>query len=93
MVEQACRAVAVMSEPSFTSRTRLFVEKIQFAIHKVQQYAKPKSELRILLVYCFKNAGFPWISSFWERFTHWTDHHLHNRFPLDDLDLSGQIYS
>ncbi|CAN0384334.1 unnamed protein product, partial [Hapterophycus canaliculatus] len=34
VVEQGCRAVAVMSEPSFTSRTRLFVEKIQDVIHE-----------------------------------------------------------
>eukprot|EP00752_Nemacystus_decipiens_P009155 g8177.t2 len=35
VMEQGCRAVAVFSELSFTSRTRLFVEKIQDAIHQV----------------------------------------------------------
>lgn len=34
VVEQGCRAVAVMSEPSFTSRTRFMVEKIQDVIHE-----------------------------------------------------------
>ncbi|CAN0563161.1 unnamed protein product, partial [Ectocarpus sp. 12 AP-2014] len=34
VVEQVCRAVAVMSELSFTSRTRFMVEKIQDAIHE-----------------------------------------------------------
>eukprot|EP00903_Cladosiphon_okamuranus_P013556 g12627.t1 len=35
VMEQSCRTVAVLSESSFTSRTRLFVEKIQDAIHQV----------------------------------------------------------
>ncbi|CBN78006.1 expressed unknown protein [Ectocarpus siliculosus] len=34
VVEQVCRVVAVMSEPSFTSRTRFMVENIQDAIHE-----------------------------------------------------------
>lgn len=37
VVEQGCRAVAVMSEPSFTSRTRFFVENIQDTIHEVRR--------------------------------------------------------
>ncbi|CAM9654273.1 unnamed protein product, partial [Ectocarpus fasciculatus] len=36
VVEQGCRAIAVMSEPSFTSRTRFMVEKIQDAIHEAR---------------------------------------------------------